>query len=50
MKQLQFIRDGLAVNLLVAERVEDILPRLTAAMRKVSEPEKEMQTAEVEQL
>jgi uncharacterized protein (TIGR00730 family) len=50
MKQLQFIRDGLTVNLLVAERVEDILPRLTAAMRKVSEPEKEMQTAEVEQL
>ena len=50
MKQLQFIRDGLNVNLLVAERVEDILPRLTAAMRKVSEPEKEMQTAEVEQL
>ena len=50
MKQLQFIRDGLNVNLLVAERVEDILPRLTAAMRKVSEPEKAMQTAEVEQL
>jgi uncharacterized protein (TIGR00730 family) len=50
MKQLQFIRDGLNVNLLVAERVEDILPKLTAAIRGVAEPEREMQTADVEQL
>jgi len=50
MKQLQFIRDGLNVNLLVAERVEDILPKLGAAMRGVAEPEREMQTADVEQL
>ena len=28
MRKLEFIRAGLTVNLLVAERVEDILPKL----------------------
>jgi len=50
MEQLQFIRDGLNINLLVADRVDDILPQLTAAVRAIPEPEKQMQTAEVEQL
>ena len=37
MKQLQFIRDGLNVDLLVADRVDDILPKLTAAVRAIPE-------------
>jgi|SRR5579871_325786 len=50
MERLQFIRDGLDVNLLVAERVEDILPKLIEAARNVAEPEKEMQAATVERM
>jgi uncharacterized protein (TIGR00730 family) len=50
MEKLQFIRAGLDVNLLVAERVEDILPRLLTAVRKLSEPDKELKTAAVDQL
>jgi len=50
MKRLQFIRAGLDVNLLVAERVEDILPKLIEAARKISEPEKEMKAAAVERM
>ena len=50
MKRLEFIRDGLHVNLLVAERVEDILPKLIEAARKISEPEKEMKAAAVERM
>jgi uncharacterized protein (TIGR00730 family) len=50
MEQLQFIRSGLNINLLVADRVEDILPKLTAAVCGIPEAEKEMQTAEVEQM
>jgi uncharacterized protein (TIGR00730 family) len=42
MKKLDFIRDGMAVNLLAAERVEEILPTLFEAARAVSEAEKEM--------
>ena len=42
MEELQFIRTGLAVNYLVADRVEDILPMLTKAVQSVSEGEKEM--------
>jgi uncharacterized protein (TIGR00730 family) len=42
MRKLQFIRAGLSVDLLVAERVDEILPKLLAAARMVSEPEKEM--------
>jgi hypothetical protein len=48
MEELAFIRPGLDVNLLVAERVEDILPKLADAARKISEPEKEMKAAAVE--
>src|SRR5215471_6671365 len=42
MRRLQFIRAGLAVRLLVAEQVDDILPMLIEAARAVSEREKEM--------
>jgi len=41
MKKLDFIRPGLWVEPLVADRVEDILPRLRAAARAVSEEDKE---------
>jgi uncharacterized protein (TIGR00730 family) len=50
MQRLEFIRNGLSVNLLVAERVEDILPKLRAAARTVSEAEKEMAPAVAERL
>jgi uncharacterized protein (TIGR00730 family) len=50
MEKLQFIRAGLSVNLLVADRIEDILPKLIAATRAVPEPEKEMKTAAAEQM
>jgi uncharacterized protein (TIGR00730 family) len=43
MEELQFIRPGLAVNYLVAERVDDILPMLRQAMERVSEQDKAMQ-------
>jgi uncharacterized protein (TIGR00730 family) len=42
MEELRFIRDGLAVVYLVAERIEDILPMLRERAEQVSEPEKEM--------
>ena len=42
MEELQFIRPGLAVNYLEAERVEDILPMLMKAVQSVTESEKEM--------
>ena len=42
MKNLDFIRAELSINLLVAERVSDILPKLHEALRAVSEREKEM--------
>ena len=42
MRKLEFIRKGLSVDLLVAEGVEEILPKLFEAVRAVSEAEKEM--------
>jgi uncharacterized protein (TIGR00730 family) len=39
MEKLQFIRAGLTVNLLVAARIEDILPMLLAAARELSDTE-----------
>src|SRR3989442_14897250 len=42
MQKLEFIRSGLPVDLLVADRVEDILPKLFEAARTVSESEKDM--------
>ena len=37
MEELQFIRPGLAVNYLVADRVEDILPMLMKAAAQIAE-------------
>ena len=42
MEELQFIRTGLAINYLVADRVEDILPALVKAAEGTAEAEKEM--------
>ena len=42
MRATQFIRPSLAVDILKAERVEDILPRLQAAATKASEEAKQM--------
>ena len=42
MQAMAFIRPGLTINLLVADKVEEILPKLQDAARKVSEAEKEM--------
>jgi hypothetical protein len=42
MEKLDFIRAGLPVNLLVADRVEEILPKLFEAARLVPEAEKQM--------
>jgi uncharacterized protein (TIGR00730 family) len=45
MKELGFIRAPYAVNYLVADRVEEILPTLAAAIRSVSEADKAMSSA-----
>ncbi len=50
MREVQFIRPGLSVDVLVADRVEDILPKLTEAARAISEAEKEMTTIAAERL
>ena len=50
MERLDFIRAGLPVKLLVAERVEEILPKLLEAARSVSEPEKEMTSVAAERM
>jgi uncharacterized protein (TIGR00730 family) len=42
MEKLDFIRANLPVNLLVAEQVEEILPKLEEAARFVSDAEKQM--------
>lgn len=42
MKEMAFIRPGLTINLLLADEVDEILPKLEEAARKVSEAEKEM--------
>jgi len=50
MEQLDFIRAGLPVSYLVAQRVEEILPQLLAAARAVSETEKEMTPVAAERM
>jgi uncharacterized protein (TIGR00730 family) len=42
MRATQFIRPSLAVDILKAERIEDILPQLRAAAARVSEGDEEM--------
>src|SRR5882672_6185514 len=50
MAKLEFIRAGLRVDLLVAERVEEIVPKILAAARAVPEAQKEMTPVAVERL
>lgn len=50
MERLDFIRAGLPVTLLVAEGVEEILPKLFEAARSVSEAEKQMTPVAAERL
>jgi hypothetical protein len=42
MRATQFIRPTLAVDILQAERVEDILPRLRAAVARVPDGTEEL--------
>ena len=43
MRETQFIRASLSVDILKAERVEDILPRLRAAAARAKEGTAEME-------
>jgi uncharacterized protein (TIGR00730 family) len=50
MEKLEFIRPGLTVKLLVADSVDDILPRLRAALASVPADEKKMKAVEPERM
>lgn len=50
MRELAFIRAGLSVHPLVVERAADILPAIRAALAALPEVDKDMTTAEVEQM
>lgn len=50
MKNLAFIHSAAQVNLLVVDRVEDVLPKLRAAARPVPEAEKFMQAGTAERM
>jgi hypothetical protein len=50
MRGMEFIRLELAVTLLVADRPEDILPKMRAAADKVAESEKQGKSAAIERL
>ena len=50
MKKLEFIRGGLDFDLLVADRVDDILPMLLRAVEGVPESAKEMVAADPQKL
>lgn len=50
MKALAFIRAGMDVNLMVADDVDDIIPKLRQAMKGVSEEAKDMPEAVAEKL
>jgi uncharacterized protein (TIGR00730 family) len=50
MRKLEFIRAGLMVDLLVADRVEDILPKLNEAARAVPGVAKEMAAVGAERM
>ena len=50
MEKLDFIRASLPVNLLVAEQVEEILPKLEEATRFVSDAEKQMTPVAAERM
>ena len=50
MKSLQFIRSGLDFEMLVAERVDDVLPKLRTALAGVPESDKKLATMRTDQL
>jgi uncharacterized protein (TIGR00730 family) len=50
MRELQFIHNEGAINLLIANGVDEILPMLTEAARAVSEAEKEMKFAPADRM
>ncbi len=50
MEALEFIRPGLTVRYLVADRVEDILPKLLADAQATPEAAKEMKAVEPEKM
>jgi uncharacterized protein (TIGR00730 family) len=50
MTDMKFIRETLEVNVLIANRIEDILPKLQDAVRSVSESEKLMAAGTAERL
>ncbi len=50
MQKLAFIRPGLSVTLLVADKVEDILPKLFEAARPLPEAEKLMESGAAERM
>lgn len=50
MQRLAFIRPGLSVTLLVADKVEDILPKLFEAARPLPEAEKLMELGAAERM
>jgi uncharacterized protein (TIGR00730 family) len=50
MRELAFIRPGLAINPLVAARVEDILPMLRAAVAPLSDSEKREAAPTIERM
>jgi uncharacterized protein (TIGR00730 family) len=50
MREMQFIHNEAAINLLVAKSVEEILPMLTKAVRALSEGEKEMKLAPADKM
>ena len=50
MEQLKFIRTGLALTYLVANRIEEVLPLLTKAVGDLPESDKAMKAADVEQM
>jgi uncharacterized protein (TIGR00730 family) len=50
MRKLEFIRGDLGFDLLVADKVDDILPMLREAAEAVPETDKAMTAADVEQL
>ena len=47
MEELEFIRPGLQVNYLVADRVEDVLPMLQAVAAATSRSQEDHETADV---
>ena len=50
MRTLKFIRSEFSVNLLMADKIADILPMLEAAAEAVPEKAREMTTADPDKL